>query len=67
MTASRIAAFIFGGFVGAWIARALFQWLLDVPGTVFVVLLVVFTVSGALLGLAARVEDERERRSARRS
>ncbi len=64
MTASRIAAFVFGGFVGAWIVRALFHWLLDVRGTLFVVLLVVFTLCGAVLGVAARVEGERERRGA---
>ncbi len=43
---------------------ALFHWLLDVRGTLFVVLLVVFTLSGAVLGVAARVADERERRGA---
>jgi hypothetical protein len=43
---------------------ALFHWLLDVRGTLFVVLLVVFTLCGAVLGVAARVEGERERRGA---
>ncbi len=62
MTAQRIVSTLFGAFVGFWIARALFKWLLDVPSDIYVVLAVVFALAGAALGIAARLEEERERR-----
>ena len=54
MAARTIGAGLFGAFVGAWLARALFKWILDLEGT----LLTVLIVATAVVGAAACVADE---------
>jgi hypothetical protein len=57
MFARLLAAGFFGAFVGAWIARALFKWLLDVEGATLAVLVIAF----GLVGVIVSVAGERER------
>ena len=45
MAARTIGAGFFGAFVGAWLARALFKWILDLEGTLLIVLIVATAVS----------------------
>jgi uncharacterized membrane protein YeaQ/YmgE (transglycosylase-associated protein family) len=54
MAARTIGAGFFGAFVGAWLARALFKWILDLEGT----LLIVLIVAAAAVGAAVCVADE---------
>jgi hypothetical protein len=50
LMASRTAgAFIFGAFVGGWLARALFKWLLGMSGTWTIVLILATAVGGGLV------------------
>jgi len=60
MTGRRVGAALFGAFVGFWIARAIFKWLLDVDGTTYVGLVAVFMIVGAALGLAVELDEERK-------
>jgi uncharacterized membrane protein YfcA len=59
MTASRIASALFGAFVGFWIGRALFKWLLDLDTGILVPAVGVLMLAGAVLGVAARIDEER--------
>lgn len=43
----------FGAFVGAWMARAVFRWLLDLPGPWSLGLIALAAVTGAGLGFVA--------------
>jgi hypothetical protein len=36
MAARRISAGLFGAFVGAWLGRAAFKWILDLDGTLLI-------------------------------
>jgi hypothetical protein len=56
----RLGSVVFCGWIGAWIARAAFDWLLDVPRAWVVAALVVGAVLGGTLGLAAAIEEERK-------
>ena len=57
LTARSIAGAAFGAFVGAWIGRAIFIWILDVSRTVEIVALVVFGLTGLVIGVAAEREE----------
>ena len=59
MAARTIGAGFFGAFVGAWLARALFKWILDLEGT----LLIVLIVATAVIGAAVCVSDELGKKS----
>jgi uncharacterized membrane protein YeaQ/YmgE (transglycosylase-associated protein family) len=56
MTARKAGAGLFGAFVGAWIGRAAFKWILDLPGDWPVVL----SIATALIGAAICVAGEQE-------
>jgi hypothetical protein len=58
MTARRLAAAGFGAFVAFWIARALFKWILDLDGTAYLALVAAFVIAGAVLGIAADLDEE---------
>jgi hypothetical protein len=58
MTGHRLAAAAFGAFVAFWIARAIFKWILDVDGTAYLALVAAFVLAGAVLGIAASLDDE---------
>jgi hypothetical protein len=60
MTAHRLAAAAFGAFVAFWIARAIFKWILDVHGTAYLALIAAFVLAGAVLGIAADLDEERK-------
>jgi hypothetical protein len=59
MTARMAGAVIFGAFVGAWIGRAVFRWVLDVSGTSLLVLILATAAAGGVLGVAAALEERR--------
>ena len=63
MTGRRLGAAGFGAFVGFWIARALFKWILDVDGTAYIALAAGLAIVGVAVAVA--VESEEERRSSR--
>jgi hypothetical protein len=48
MTARKLGAGLFGAFVGAWLGRAAFKWILDLPGEWPLVL----SAASALIGAA---------------
>jgi hypothetical protein len=58
MTGRRLAAAAFGAFVAFWIARALFKWILDVDGTAYLALVAAFVIAGAVLGIAADLDED---------
>ena len=59
MAARTIGAGFFGAFAGAWLARALFKWILDLEGTLLIVLIVATAVVGAVVCVAGELGDER--------
>jgi ABC-type transporter Mla maintaining outer membrane lipid asymmetry permease subunit MlaE len=59
MTTRMAGAVIFGAFVGAWIGRALFKWILDVSGTSLLVLVLATAAAGAVLGVAGALQERR--------
>ncbi len=61
LTARSIAGAAFGAFVAAWIARAVFVWILDVPRTWEIAALVAFGLAGAVIGVAAEREEAAKR------
>jgi len=52
-------AIIFGAIVGAWLARALFKWVLDMSGTSLLVLILATAAAGGVLGVAATLQERR--------
>jgi hypothetical protein len=64
LTARSIAGGAFGAFVGAWIARAIFIWILDVPRGVEIAALVAFGLVGVVIGVAAAREEAAKRAGA---
>jgi hypothetical protein len=60
MTGRRLGAAGFGVFVAFWIARALFKWILDIDGTLYIALVAVFVIFGAVIALAVELEEERK-------
>jgi hypothetical protein len=62
MVSSRTAgAAVFGALVGAWIGRAIFAWILDVPRTGEIVAMVVLAAVGALVCAAGEIEERQKR------
>ena len=59
MAARTIGAGFFGAFVGSWLGRALFKWILDLEGTLLIVLIVAAAVVGAAVCVAGEIEGER--------
>jgi hypothetical protein len=60
MNGQRIGAFCGGAFIGQLAARAVFDWILDVGGTVEILLIVGSAVLLALLFLVAQIESDRK-------
>jgi hypothetical protein len=60
MPGRRLAAAAFGAFVAFWIARAIFKWILDVDDTAYLAIAAGFVLAGAVLGIAADLDDERK-------
>jgi hypothetical protein len=60
MNGQRIGAFCGGAFIGQLAARALFDWILDVGGTVEILLIVGTALALALLFLFAQIESDRK-------
>jgi hypothetical protein len=56
MTARKLGAGLFGAFVGAWLGRAAFKWILDLPGEWPLVL----SAASALIGAAICIAGEHE-------
>jgi hypothetical protein len=61
LTARTIAGAAFGAFVGAWIARAIFIWILDVSRAVEIAALVAFGLAGVVIGVASAREEAAKR------
>ena len=59
MTARTAGAGLFGAFVGAWIGRAAFKWILDLPWEWPLVLTVVTALIGAAICVAGEYEEAR--------
>ena len=59
MAARRISAGLFGAFVGAWLGRAAFKWILDLDGTLLIALIVAGAALGAIVCVAGEIESER--------
>lgn len=58
MTARTLGAGFFGAFIGAWLSRAAFKWVLDLPGDWPTVLVVVGAIAGAVIGVAGEREQQ---------
>jgi hypothetical protein len=56
MVARMAGAVIFGAFVGGWIGRALFKWILGVSGTSLLVMILATAAAGGVLGVAGALE-----------
>jgi uncharacterized membrane protein YeaQ/YmgE (transglycosylase-associated protein family) len=63
MTARKAAAGLFGAFVGAWLGRAAFKWILDLPGDWWLAATAVCAVIGAAVAVAG--EHEAQAKAAR--
>ena len=61
MNARMGAAVLFGLFVGGWIGRAVFRWILDVPDPWQIAAIVACAIAGAVIGVAGE-REERARR-----
>jgi hypothetical protein len=61
LPARSISGAAFGAFVGAWIGRASFVWILDVSRTWEIAALVAFGLAGAVIGVAAEREEAAKR------
>jgi high-affinity Fe2+/Pb2+ permease len=59
MNSRILAAAVFGGIAGAWLGRAVFKWLLDVGGTLQLVLILAVAALGLLLGVVSELERQR--------
>ena len=59
MAARILGAGLFGVFVGTWLSRALFKWILGLEGTLLIALVVAGALVGAALCVAGAIEDER--------
>jgi hypothetical protein len=59
MAARMAGAVIFGAFVGGWIGRALFKWILGMSGTSLLVLVLASAAAGSVLGVAGALEERR--------
>jgi hypothetical protein len=60
MTHRTAGAFVFGAFVGGWIARLVFKWILDLPGTWSTVLILAAAAGCGLMTAVGEVEGRRK-------
>ena len=60
MNGKLIGAFCGGAFIGQLAARALFDWVLDIGGTLEIVLIVGTALLTALVFLAGQISEERK-------
>lgn len=59
MTSRLLGAALFGAFVGGWIGRAIFKWLLDVDMPLQLVLILAMAALGVVIGVAGELERAR--------
>jgi hypothetical protein len=59
LTARTLGSALFGAFVGAWLGRAAFVWILDVPRTWEIVAVAGLGLLGLVLGLTGAVQEQR--------
>ena len=64
MTGRSLGAIAFGLFVGAWLGRAFFVWILDASRTWEIAGVVACALVGGALGLAGALEEAGKRRRA---
>ncbi len=64
LTARSLGAVAFGLFVGAWLGRALFVWILDLSGTWEIVGVVASALVGGGLCLAGVLDEASKRQRA---
>ena len=62
MSLRTIGGIVFCALVGAWIARAIFVWILDVPDVWEGIAIGAFALVGAIVGVAAEAERAPDRR-----
>jgi hypothetical protein len=60
MTYRTAGAFAFGAFIGGWAARAVFKWILDLPGTWATGLVLAAALGGGLICAAGEIEERRK-------
>ena len=60
LTTRILGSALFGAFVGAWLGRAAFVWILDVPRTWEIVAVVGLGVLGLVLGATAGLQEQRK-------
>jgi hypothetical protein len=60
MTYRTAGAFAFGAFIGGWAARAVFKWILDLPGTLATALVLSAAVGGGLICAIGEIEERRK-------
>jgi hypothetical protein len=60
MTYRTAGAFAFGAFIGGWAARAVFKWILDLPGTLATALVLAAAVGGGLICAVGEIEERRK-------
>jgi hypothetical protein len=61
ISAKTAAAALFGAFIGAWIGRAVFVWMLDVRHAWEIVAMLGLGLVGAIVCVAGEVEERRKR------
>jgi hypothetical protein len=62
LTTRTLGSALFGAFVGAWLGRAAFVWILDVPRTWEIVAVAGLGLLGLTLGVTAAVQEQRDGR-----
>jgi hypothetical protein len=60
MTHRTAGACVFGAFVSGWVARAVFKWLLDLPGSWPTALIVAAAAGGGLVCAVGEIEERRK-------
>jgi uncharacterized membrane protein YeaQ/YmgE (transglycosylase-associated protein family) len=59
VTSRLLVAGVFGAFVGGWIGRAIFKWLLDLDGSLQLILILATAALGVVICVAGELERER--------
>ena len=59
MSGKVLGAGVFGALGGAWIGRAIFKWVLDVEGTLLLVLILSTAALGVLVCVLGTLEEEK--------
>ncbi len=62
LTTRTLGSALFGAFVGAWLGRAAFVWILDVPRTWEIVAVAGLGLLGLVVGVTAAAEEQRNGR-----